>query len=83
MPHPTKQKLKTENKIPNRKIRFMAYAGAITTIGFIILNRVLSFDVPEQAISEFVTSAILVVTAIMSLVGYFTDPESGDGTTAK
>lgn len=74
-------KLRTENNIPNRKIRFMAYAGAITTILFVLLNRIFNIEVDEAMISEVVTSLLVLVTAVMSIVGYYTNPEKGDGVT--
>ena len=75
----SKPKLKTENRVPNRKIKLMAYAGIATTVAFFVLNRLFHFDIPEDAVGEVITACIIAVTTIMSLAGYITRPAKGDG----
>lgn len=77
--------LRTENNIPNRKIRFQAYAGVIVTIVVGALSfgdRIFGWgiEVNEANVAEAVTGFLVFLTFVMSIVGYVTKPEEGDGT---
>lgn len=76
--------LKTENNIPNRKIRFQAYAGVIVIVIIGVLsfgNRIFEWgiEIDEAYVAEAVTGFLVFLTFVMSLIGYVTNPGEGDG----